>query len=710
MNDLRLILAKSDGTPLIQHLKDVAMVAEVLAHHLGLSVEIARKGAHLHDIGKTSCIFQQKLVGINPPFKKSFRHEIASLFFLSLLQDKEERCAVIEMVAAHHRSICNDMPKRGLLGLLDLEDKYPHCFELHSEGFEQWSQEALGILHELGWETHPITMDEARSNYQEAVDYCSSLGRNCSQWKGLLMAADHFASGLDGQTEDTLRKLFIIPDLSYYRNRRSELYPLSLLSADDERKHTLVTAPTGAGKTDFLLRRCRGRVFYTLPFQASINAMYDRLKADLQDTDAQIYPLHAASILKLNGDYERILSRHVGASIKVLTPHQIAALAFGLKGYEVTALDIRGCDVILDEIHTYRKETQAMVLKIVEILIALGCRIHIGTATMPTDLYIGLLRLLGGETAVYELKLPKEVLKGFDRHTIHKVGSMEDVGPVIQKAVEQGQKILMVCNQVKRAQQLYQDVIGKYPAIPTLLVHSRFKRGHRAQLELELKERYNQCQGPCIVVSTQVVEVSLDISFDLMLTECAPIDALIQRFGRINRKRSLETIGQTKSIYVIAPPENEKEALPYELEILQRSYSSLPHCEVLHEADVQQLLDSVYPEVMALDIDMLTVFQEGKWVMKKLKHNPKSALFETLDINSACCLMEKDQEVYENGSFAERTLLEIPVARSITQRNNLTPITCGVHPFLIPDQAYDSKLGLLEEFAVPRYYKSFEIF
>ena len=79
--------------------------------------------------------------------------------------------------------------------------------------------------------------------------------------------------------------------------------------------------------------------------------MYDRLKADLRDTDAQIYPLHAASILKLNGGYERILSRHVGASIKVLTPHQIAALAFGLKGYEVTALDIRGCDVILDEIH-----------------------------------------------------------------------------------------------------------------------------------------------------------------------------------------------------------------------------------------------------------------------------------------------------------------------------------------------------------------------
>ena len=700
------IFAKSDGTPLLQHLQDVAKAAEVMAQHWGLSTDLARKGAHLHDIGKASPIFQSRLKAEDNLGGDVFRHEIASIFFISLLPDEVDRRAIIEMIAAHHKSICNDSRE---LGLLDLDENESRCFKLHSKGFEQWSQEALGILHELGWETHPITMDEARSNYQEAVDYCSSLGRNCSQWKGLLMAADHFASGLDGQTEDTLRKLFVTPDLSYYRNRRSELYPLSLLSADDERQHTLVTAPTGAGKTDFLLRRCRGRVFYTLPFQASINAMYDRLKADLRDADAQIYPLHAASILKLNGGYERILSRHVGASIKVLTPHQIAALAFGLKGYEVTALDIRGCDVILDEIHTYRKETQAMVLKIVEILVALGCRIHIGTATMPTDLYTGLLRLLGGETAVYEVKLPKEVLKGFDRHTIHKAGSMEDVEPVIQKAIEQSQKILMVCNQVKRAQQLYQEVVGKYPAIPTLLIHSRFKRGHRAQLEQELKERYNQCQGPCIVVSTQVVEVSLDISFDMMLTECAPIDALIQRFGRINRKRSLETIGQTKPIYVIAPPENEKEALPYELEILQRSYSSLPHCEVLHEADVQQLLDAVYPEVMALDINMHTIFQDGEWVMKELKHNSKSALFKILDINSACCIMESDREEYENGNYINRIPLEIPVPQSIRFKQ-LVATNCGAHPFVIPDRAYDSKLGLMEEFADSRYYKSFEIF
>lgn len=55
------IFAKSDGTPLLQHLQDVAKAAEVMAQHWGLSTDMARKGAHLHDIGKASPIFQSRL-------------------------------------------------------------------------------------------------------------------------------------------------------------------------------------------------------------------------------------------------------------------------------------------------------------------------------------------------------------------------------------------------------------------------------------------------------------------------------------------------------------------------------------------------------------------------------------------------------------------------------------------------------------------------
>ncbi len=706
MNRYDHILAKSDGTPLWQHLQEVAEVAVLIAQHTGMDVELARKGALLHDIGKTSPLFQIRLKEGSTMPSKPFRHEIASLFFLSLLPSEEDRQVVIRMIAAHHKSIYKDASKQGLL---DLKNKDSRCFERHSKGFEEWSADALGILSLCGWKTHPISLEDARRSYEEAVDYCSRLNPNCSRWKGLLMAADHLASGMEQYTEEALRKLFVVPDLAYYENRKCDLYPLSLIAADDKRSHTLVTAPTGAGKTDFLLRRCRGRVFYTLPFQASINAMYDRLKADLKDTDAQIYPLHAASILKMSDNrYERILPRHIGASIKVLTPHQIAAVAFGLKGYEAIALDLKGCDVILDEIHTYTSTTQAMVLKIVEILIMLGCRVHVGTATMPSVLYDQLLALLGGKDEVYEVKLSDEILTTFDRHVVHKVEARDETKPFITKAIEQKQKILFVCNQVKRAQQLFQELGEVYPQIPMMLIHSRFKREDRARLEKKLKEEYNQSEQACFVVSTQVVEVSLDISFDLMVTECAPIDALIQRFGRINRRRTAESIGTMKPIYVIAPPEEEKEAMPYDMEVLRRSYAVLEDDAILREKDVQRLMDTVYPEIPRVDIEWHTAFQNGEWAIKELMHYPKSALLDLLDISSACCVVESDRLAYIQGNYISRTMLEIPVPTAIRFKG-LALIEEGMHPYLIPDKAYDPALGYVEEYAAPQHYKSFEM-
>ena len=114
--------------------------------------------------------------------------------------------------------------------------------------------------------------------------------------------------------------------------------------------------------------------------------------------------------------------------MKVMTPHQIASVVFGGKGYEAMVIDLKGCDVILDEIHTYSDVMQAIVLKLVEVLVHLGCRVHIGTATMPTVLYQKIIQLLGGEKEVYEVRLSPEELDSFDRHVIYKVKSFEETG------------------------------------------------------------------------------------------------------------------------------------------------------------------------------------------------------------------------------------------------------------------------------------------
>ena len=712
MNIHQEILAKSEQNGhvcLYQHLKNVADTARVMAKHLGFDEQIAVEGALLHDIGKVSPVFQQSLVSPNKKKPGSvFRHEIASLFFLSLVC-QEHRDAVIDMIVAHHKSMYKDVRDLGILDLDDTSD----CFKEHSKLFPEWSHIAIDILESLGMETHEVSLEEAKENYEYVIDYCDGRKKGCSEWRGLLMAADHMASAMETAFEMPLDKLFIKPDLSFY-NRQSELYPLSLISSDNKKMHTLVTAPTGAGKTDFLLRRCRGRVFYTLPFQASINAMYDRIKNDLSNTNAQVHLLHAASNLKVKDGKieESIMQRHVGASVKVLTPHQMASVVFGIKGYEAMAMDLKGCDVILDEIHTYSDVMQSIVLRIIEILVALECRVHVGTATMPTVLYQKILQLLGGADAVYEVKLDPLTLQSFNRHQIYKLDDKKESYDVIASAIESNSKVLIVCNQVKRAQKLYESIEELYPEVKKMLVHSRYKRSDRAKLETKLREDFNQLENvPCIVVSTQVVEVSLDISFDIMITECAPIDALTQRFGRINRKRTRDTIGHYKPIYVIAPSEDDKEALPYSLDVLKDTFRVLPDSgDIMEECHVQEMIDKVYPKIDFQNIDFTGVaFLEGKWVLKALCHHPKSALLETLDINSAVCITEEDKDRYLCANGLERIEMEIPVSYHSIAHRNLDQLNKGSHPFVIPNKGYDEEKGLLPDLCRIEYYQSFEI-
>ena len=709
IEDYNHILAKCEtegAQTLAHHLKAVADVAVKIARYLNLNEDTAKIGALLHDIGKASPAFQKTLLaGYTRRPGEVFRHELASLFFISLANDSI-RDEVIEMIVGHHKSVYKDTRE---FGILDLEDVTFNNFDKHSNSFCDWSGVALGILSELGISTHPLTIEEAEANYDYAVDYCERKikEKGYSVWRGILMAADHYASAMHQITEEEIEKLFIKPQLGYY-NRQSDLYPLSKIDTSDLRPHTIVTAPTGAGKTDFLLRRCKERVFYTLPFQASINAMYRRFKHDLSDTDAQISLLHSASalIVEDGNQEETILQRQIGSSIKVMTPHQMASIAFGIKGYESMIIDLKGQDVILDEIHTYSGETQAIVLKIIEVLVGIGCRVHIGTATMPTLLYQRILSLLGGEGKVYEVSLPTDALNTYNRHIVHKANDFTECVNAIEQSISDKQKVLIVCNTVNRSQELYIELCRKYPDTRKMLIHSRFRRGDRNSLENKLKEEYNNCSEACIVVSTQVVEVSLDISFDIMITECAPIDALIQRFGRINRKRTSETIGRYKPVYVIAPSSG-KDALPYEEDTLNRSYEILKDGEVLKEADIQQMIDYVYPDTHFMDLSFSEiVFDKGRWTMSCLCHKSKAAYLELLNIDPTIYVTKSDRYKYETGTFKESTLCEIPCSHPLKGTLKLIRSDKRNNPYIAPDLAYSPEFGLMSDFLSPTFYNN----
>lgn len=713
MLTLNEILAKSvnyGSLTLLEHTQQVTKAIELFAqkYAFNFDVEIAKKGAILHDLGKAHPHFQRKIKKINGAsmvenreWDFTHRHEISSLAFLPCFPINEWD-SLIDLIVAHHKSIQGDPSERGILDLMQKEGD--EMIDNHLKDWELWYQYGVQILQHFQLPTIEISRKDAENAILYVVKYCQKKSFNFSPARGLLKSADHFASAFMHLTEEKLKPLFEEPDLAYYHDekRKSNIYPLSQISTSDTRKHTLVVASTGAGKTDFLLRRCNGRVFYTLPFQASINAMWERISKTVPNKDIRL--LHATSKIIAKGKIdEQILQPLAGSAVKVLTPHQLAAIIFGTSGFETMILDLEGTDVILDEIHTYSDYSRSMVLEIVKTLLRFNCKIHIGTATMPSILYNELKSILGGENEVYEVKLPDEILDTFNRHQVSKIEDEEIIPDILSKAFEDKEKVLMVYNTINKAQTAYIEFKEKFPAIPIMLIHSRFKRGDRVDLETRLKaefngdgsEKFGNGLMPCLVISTQVVEVSLDISFDRMITQAAPLDGLIQRFGRVNRKRSKETIGRYKPVHVIKPTGN---VLPYKMEIVRASYEQLPdNFEVLEERTLQKKIDEVFPSLDIKAIETHLIYRDNSYTIKELTNNKKAVIVEALEIESATCILECDRDKYLTANWEERIMMEIPVNyKTITrQKSKYEQLEIGAYPFVVPQEEEAYKvLGL----------------
>jgi CRISPR-associated endonuclease/helicase Cas3 len=703
------VLAKSmpDGTSLYHHLYDVGQTARIFAKHLNFNSDTAQKGGIFHDIGKASTLQQEvfDVDYVDNINREVFRHEICSLFFLSCF-DKSIWNDLIDYVSGHHKSVVDDAKLRGLIDLVDIYG-FDYVFERHATNFEQWSEMALDILESLGIERVVLTREMAKDNLLYAYNYlCAAIENNSiSKLRGVLIGSDHFASALRYSTMRQLNRLFKIPNIDFYHNRVSDekLYPLAFKTIDSIKPHTIIIAPTGSGKTDCVMKRTRGRIMYTLPQTVSINSMYQRLKnnlsADNEDLDIRV--LHSTSrIVVDNGNItEKVMQSKIGASIKVTTPHQLLEIVFGVQGYEATVCDLIGCDIILDEIHTYSDKIQASVVKMIELLNMLDCRIHICTATISSKLKDKIISILG-EDNIEIITLTKEETNTYDRHIIHKHdirtknNTLDDkLIEIVTNTVKKNEKVLIVKNQVAHSQIVYNQIAPMFPDIPVILIHSRFKRGARIELERKLTELNYDRDSACIVIATQVVEVSLDISLHVLITDCATIDALIQRLGRINRIRNASTLGLLMHAYIIKPPTSDYEANPYSLRYLNKTYDVLRDGQVLRECDLQKYIDYVYDDVEFTSIDAESILVNGKIVIPKLTHHARSCLYKQFDISSAVLITNCDVDAYIEANFEEKLKFEIPVQFYTIGKLNLKQLPTGA--FIIPDNFYDEKLGLI---------------
>jgi CRISPR-associated endonuclease/helicase Cas3 len=188
---------------------------------------------------------------------------------------------------------------------------------------------------------------------------------------------------------------------------------------------------------------------------------------------------------------------------------------------------------IFDEVHAYDPRIVGLTLATAKLVNKWGGRALFLSATLPNFLVRLIREALGDIPAIAPdpaKERDREVLNR-KRHTVEiRKGNLGDHLQTVMKAVDAADSTLVVCNHVPTAQSVFGLLRSKFGEA-CLLLHSRFNQEDRNDIEGKVVRR----PPPKLLVATQVVEVSLDIDFDQAFLEPAPIDALIQRMGRVNR-------------------------------------------------------------------------------------------------------------------------------------------------------------------------------
>jgi CRISPR-associated endonuclease/helicase Cas3 len=276
--------------------------------------------------------------------------------------------------------------------------------------------------------------------------------------------------------------------------------------------------------------------------------------------------------------------------LKVATPFQLLKSIFGLKGFEKGIFEMSGGYFIFDEIHAYDPEVTAQIKVLIEFATQfLNVKVCLMTATLPTFLKKEFTDAIGEYS---EISADAELYQSFVRHRIQVAdGLLAEHIDGIQQRLDAGDKVLVVSNTVKQAQ----DIYNRLEASRKVLLHSAFNGRNRNQKEAELMS-----DDVKLLVGTQAIEVSLDIDYDVIFTEPAPLDALLQRFGRVNRHRENGKYRPSCDCIVFAKRNDVDKYIYKNEKVISETLNALRTIQsknsgVIAENELQFYIDQVYP-------------------------------------------------------------------------------------------------------------------
>lgn len=743
---IKEVLAKSEPPiSLKQHIDECLKVCESLqAAFVALPLsdyeqfwKLVRLGIIFHDLGKSHSEFQKMLSGYHSNWYHQ-RHELFSALFVDQIELPEKDKFLLKLIVTGHHKDFNF--------LFDHIQHYyktgVDLFSFGEEGKLDWDEETEKLNHEFVVEflkEYGITLhaNKFKLPYSEIKEYAQKpVNTTASFFQDLLLAAgalkhcDHLASAgifkVNLLTEKHFGFLYNTKWSPYFHQKR----------ASEVRGNIILTAPTGAGKTEASLMwlhkqikdKGQGRAFYILPFTASINAMFDRLDEKMHGNSEIVGLVHGKLSEYIESRFEkeefsitneklkqelRDSFRALVPPLKITTPFQLLKSIFGLKGFEKGIFEMSGGYFIFDEIHAYDPEVSAQIKVLIEFATRfLNVNVCLMTATLPTFLKKEFIEAIGTCT---EISANEELYKSFIRHRITVAkGLLSDHIDMIQYRLNKGDKVLVVCNTVTQSQYIF----SKLESTGKVLLHGAFNSIDRNTKEKELKSTDIK-----LLVGTQAIEVSLDIDYDVIFTEPAPMDALLQRFGRINRHRVNGKYRNPCDCIVFSERDEADKYIYKNEEVIKLTLEALREMEasnsgVVNEIDLQKYIDQVYPNWSIKDKEDFNrvYFHLKEDVMENLspfiysqhREDEFEKQFDGIKVLPANKTKEYRQYL-ETTKFIKAESLKVSISKQrfamlwkndAVTRNLITYQSSNSNElkeeyFYIIDRAYNSDLGLL---------------
>ena len=321
-----------------------------------------------------------------------------------------------------------------------------------------------------------------------------------------------------------------------------DLRPAQKFMMEHQNDNLIIVAPTGSGKTEASLLWLNGeKGFYTLPLKVSSNAIYTRIRNKYLYKDVAL--LHSDSMARYlqeddNSDvgvserYDR--AKMLSQPLTICTVDQLFTFVYRALGTEIFAATLKYSKIILDEIQSYEPRVIAIIIYGLKMIHELGGKFAIITATFPSVLKYFLKEngLIEEEQYLFRdfTKSENQKTESYSRHKIEIRDSEMDIDEILEQGMNK--KVLVICNTVAKAQEIYEKLESQTEDV--WLLHSRYIRRDRAILEQKIME-FSESSEVGIWITTQIVEASLDIDFDVLYTEMCTADSLLQRMGRCNR-------------------------------------------------------------------------------------------------------------------------------------------------------------------------------